>query len=317
MVYWLTRMASWLAGHVPRRVRMRIAGPLTVLVYYAWAAKRHVTIANMAQILGTSPADPRARRLARTSWRNYGRYISDFFYLPNATPKEILARAHDSTPAPGAFGLVDEARSAGKGVIIVSAHFGAWDVAGIIVGTHVPLHILVETFADPRMDRLVQEQRRGLGMEVIRMEKTPRQILRVLQQNGVVAVAVDRPLSPGEGVPITFFGRRCYVPGGIAQLALKSGAAILPGCCWYDENFSSTYYIGSGPLLYPEPTGDRRADIIALTQRIFDALEVYIRQRPDQWAMFRAFWPEGEATEAEPRTNAAPAGSMPRGAAHG
>lgn len=306
MVYWFSRLASWLAGMVPRPMRLRIAGPFTLLVYYAWAAKRRVTIANMAQVLGTSPHDPRARRLARDSWRNYGRYISDFFYLPNATPQEILARMRDMTPAPGSFAVIDEALAAGKGVILVSAHFGAWDVAGVMVASHTPLHIIVETFDDPRMDRLVQEQRRGLGMEVIRIEKTPRQILRRLQQNGTVAVAVDRPMPAGEGVPVEFFGRTCWVPGGIAQIALKTGSAIVPGCCWYDTNFSSAYYIGAGPLIWPEATGDRDADTQRLMQQMFTALEAYVKERPEQWAMFRAFWPEEEVATKPQAANGAP-----------
>jgi lauroyl/myristoyl acyltransferase len=116
----------------------------------------------------------------------------------------------------------------------------------------------------------------------------------VLQGNGVIGVAVDRPVGADEGVPITFFGRQCYVPGGIAQLALKSGAALLPGFCWYDDEYSSAYYVSAGPLIIPESTGDKHADTIALTQRMFDALESEIHQRPEQWAMFRRFWPERE-----------------------
>src|SRR5271165_4632328 len=291
MVYYLIRVASWLAGRVPREARLAIAGSVTVLVYYAWISKRRVTIENMAQILGTSTSDPRAHRLARISWRNFGRYVSDFIYLPNTTRDAIVARLKDTTPSPGAYALVDEARAAGKGVILVSTHFGAYDVAGIAVANHCPVHLIVETIKDPRMDNMWQEQRHQLGMEVLRIEKTPRQILRVLQGNGVVAVAVDRPEPVGEGVPIQFFGRECWVPGGIAQIALKSGAAILPGYCIYDEDYSTTYYLGAGPVILPEPTTDRKGDVIRLTQRMFSALETQIRERPDQWAMFRRFWP--------------------------
>ena len=300
MVYYLIRFASWLAGHMPRSWRLRVAGSVTELIYWGWVSKRRVTIENMAQILGTSPRDRRARHLARTSWRNFGRYVSDFIDVPNTTREEIVARVRDMTPSPGAFGLLDEARAHGKGVLLVSAHFGAYDVAGIAVATHCPIHLIVETIKDPKMDRMWQEQRRELGMEVLRIEKTPRQFLRVLQDNGVVAVAIDRPMPAGEGVPITFFGRRCWVPGGIAQIALKSGAAILPGFCWYDETYSSTYYLAASEVIYPEHTGDKRADTIRLTQRMFDALEVFIRERPDQWAMFRAFWNGHGAAEMLP-----------------
>lgn len=298
MVYYLMRLAHWLARRVPRPVRLAVAGPLTVLVYYAWGAKRRVTIANMAQVLGTSPRDPRARKLARDSWRNYGYYLSDLFYLPSATPDEIIARTQDTTPAPGTMALIDEARALGKGVILATAHFGAWDVAAAAVATHVPLHGVVESLPDPRMDHMLQNQRRTFGMEVLHIEKTPRPMLRVLQDNGVLAVAVDRPLSPTEGVPVRFFGRTCYVPGGIAQIALRTGAAVVPGACWYDASFSSTYYLGAGKVIYPQSTGDKRGDTIVLMQRIYDALEEFIRPRPEQWAMFRRFWPAAD-TEAK------------------
>jgi KDO2-lipid IV(A) lauroyltransferase len=296
----MTRFVQWLAGRVPRPVRLRVAGPVTVLVYYAWAAKRKVTIANMAQILDTTPTDPRARFLARLSWRNYGRYLSDFFYLPSATREEILGRMRDETPAPGSFALVDQALAPGKGAFLVSLHFGAWDVAAVYVASHRPMHILVESFADPRMDKLVMDQRQKVGLGILRIEKTPRQILRVLAQNGIVGVAVDKPVPPSEGVPVTFFGRTCYVPGGIAALALKSGAAILPGYCRYDPEYSETYYISAGPVIFPENTGDKSGDIQRLTQRMFDALEDIVARYPEQWEMFRAFWPESGAAAALP-----------------
>lgn len=305
MVYYGLRLAAWLAARVSRRVRMAIAGAVTELIYLGWVSKRHATNANMAQILGTSPGDPRAKRLARVSWRNFGKYISDFVNIPNTTREAIVARIHDTNPPPGSFGLLDEALARGKGAIVVSAHFGPYDVAAIAVASHVqPVHVIVETIKDPKMDRMWQEQRRALGMELLRIEKGPRQMLRVLQENGVVAVALDRPLPPGQGVPITFFGRRCWVPAGMASIALKADAAVVPGYCIYDEQYSDTYYLGAGPVIVPEHTGDKRGDVARLTQRMFDALEAQIRARPDQWAMFRRFWPEHDVEAPAPASAA-------------
>lgn len=292
MVYWFTQFASWLAGKIPRRVRLAVAGPLTTLVYYAWASKRRVTIANMAQALGVTPADPRARRMARQTWRNYGRYLSDFFYLPNSTREQVLARLSDATPEPGSFVGLTEAMAEEKGLIIATAHFGAWDIAGVMVAAHRPLYVLVDSFTDPRMDDLIQGQRAQFGLQVLRAEKSPRPILRALRENHAVAILADRPMSADDGVPITFFGRRCYVPGGVAQLSLLSGAPVAVGGAYYDEAFSSTYHMLLADVIHPERTGDRDADVCALTQRIFSVLEGMIAQRPDQWFMFRSFWPE-------------------------
>ena len=297
MVYWLTQLASWLAGKVPRRARLALAGPLTTLVYYAWVSKRRVTNANMAQILGVTPQDARARRLARQSWRNYGRYLSDFFYLPNATREQVMARVRDTTNTPGALSLIGAAATHGKGVIIATAHFGAWDIAGVAVASQQPLYVLADTFTDPRMDDLIQGQRAQFGLRVLRAEKSPRPILRALQENQAVAIVADRPLAEGEGTPITFFGRRCFVPAGVAQLSLLSGAPIAVGGAFYDDQFSMTYYLLLDEMLYPERSGDRQADAAALTQRVFSALERMIAQHPDQWYMFRPFWPE-QATQA-------------------
>jgi lauroyl/myristoyl acyltransferase len=294
MRYWLLRAATWLAARVPRGARIAVAGVGATLAFSLWRSKQRATVANMAQIIGADEHDPYAFRLARDSWRDHGRYITDFLALsarPHQVSDYVVAHWRDEASAPGSLNLLDEARAAGKGVLIVTCHFGAWDVAGLITATRAPLHVVAERFSDPRIDTLVEAQRNAMGMQVLWMEKSPRQILRVLQQGGMVAILVDRPLPAGEGTPIEFFGRRCYVPSGVAQLALLSGAAIFPGFAYYDEAFSPTYYTKVLPHFFATRTGDREADVIATTQRIYDALASVIRPRPAQWAMFRPFWP--------------------------
>jgi KDO2-lipid IV(A) lauroyltransferase len=247
----------------------------------------------MAQVLGTDAGDRRARDLARRSWRNYGRYVAEFFYLPSSNVKEVLARLTDTTPAPGWAARLDEAAAAGHGVLVPTAHFGNWDAAGVVVGSHLPLHVIAETFPDARLNAMVQRQRAALGMTVMPLEGSPRRIMRVLREHGAVATPVDRPLPPSEGVPVTFFGRRCYVPGGFAQLALLTGAVIVPGFVWYDESYSPTLYSFAAAPILPTASGDRAADVIRLTQLVYDAIEEAVRAHPAQWYMFRPFW-QGE-----------------------
>jgi lauroyl/myristoyl acyltransferase len=302
MRYWLLRAATWLAARVPRGARIGVAGVGAALVFYLWRSKQRATVANMAQIIGAGEHDPYAFRLARDSWRDHGRYISDFLAFsarPERVRDYVVAHWRDAQPAPGSLALLDAARAEGKGVLIVTCHFGAWDIAGLITATRAPLHVVAERFDDPRIDVMVEAQRNAMGMQVLWLEKSPRQILRVLQQGGMVAILVDRPLAEGEGVPVEFFGRRCYVPGGVAQLALLSGAAIFPGFAYYDEKFSSTYYTKVLPHFFAVRTGHREADAVATTQRIYDALETVIRPRPAHWAMFRPFWPAEPATASE------------------
>jgi lauroyl/myristoyl acyltransferase len=299
--YWMMRLLVWLTGHVPRKARLAVSGALGELVYFGWRSKRLVTIANMAQVLGVAPGSPEARWAARRSWRNYGRYTSEFFYLPNASVDDIITRIEDTTPAPGWRARLEAVHTSGRGVLFPTAHFGNWDVGGVVVASIVPLHAIAETFSDPRLNRLVVEQRAKLGMSVINSEGSLRRVVRVLQDGGNVATPVDRPLAEGDGVPVTFFGRRCFAPSGTAKLALKTGAYVMPGFVWCDEEYSTTYYgYAAEPILY-EPTSDREADVIALTQCIYDAIESVVRKHPTQWYMFRPFWPDdGDASAATP-----------------
>ena len=118
-----------------------------------------------------------------------------------------------------------------------------------------------------------------------------RPILRLLQQNQFVAIVVDRPVAEHEGTEVTFFGRKTYVPSGPAALALKSGAAIVPGFVWYGQR--NELNIRAFPPIFPqERKGEERtSEISRLTQLIYDTLEEMIREWPTQWYMFRQFWP--------------------------
>jgi KDO2-lipid IV(A) lauroyltransferase len=297
----MMRLMVWLAGHVPRRARLAVAGALAEAAFLVWRSKRLVTNANMAQVLGVMPDAPDARRAARRSWRNYGRYMAEFFYLPNAYVPDIIARIEDTTPAPGWRGRLEAVSSSGRGVLFPTAHFGNWDVGGVVVASIVPLHAIAETFPDPRLNALVVDQRAKLGMSVINSEGSLRRVIRVLQDGGNVATPVDRPLEEGDGVPINFFGRRCYAPSGTAKLALKTGAYVMPGFVWNDERYSATYYGYAAEPIHFEPTSDREADVIALTQRIYDEIEHVVREHPTQWYMFRPFWPAEDGTSDLPQ----------------
>jgi KDO2-lipid IV(A) lauroyltransferase len=292
--YWFVRGGSTLAGRIPRTLRHALGGMLGTGSYLGWRAKRLVTLQNMAQVTGLPIKDPRVQYLAYASWKNYGRYAADFLHFPHLNLETLEDHIYDiSDGGQGWQAEVEKAQERGKGVIFSSAHFGNWDIAGATVGKRMPLSIVVETFDDPRMDQFIQDQRREKGMTVISMESSMRKLLRALQQNQIVAIVADRPVSREQGVPITFFGRTTYVPAGPAALALKSGAAIVPGYVWYGER--EGYLLRAfSPIIPRDCQGKeaKQAEIIRLTQEIYNAQEAMVRAWPTQWYMFRAFWPQ-------------------------
>ncbi len=289
-VYWLTRGGSKLAKWTPQPLRKRLGYAIGTGSYLAWRSKRLITQANMAQVTGKPRRDPRVKYLAYASWRNYGRYAADFINFSNIAANAIENSTVDVTDGDTSWLThLEQAKQAEHGVIFVSAHFGNWDMAAAILARHTPISVVVETFADGRLDTLIQNQRREKGITLIPMERSPRRILRVLQQNQVVGLLVDRPVAAKQGTPVSFFGRTTYVPSGPAALALKSGSPILPGFVWYGSR--NELMLRTFAPIFPQSSGDRTADICALTQRIYDSLEEMIRAWPTQWYMFRQFWP--------------------------
>ena len=292
-VYWLARGGSNLAKWTPRPLRERLGYAIGTSSYWAWRSKRLVTQLNMAQVTGKAVNDARVQHVAYASWRNYGRYAADFMNFANMAIEDIERSTVDVTEgATSWLTYLEQAKQAGRGIIFVSAHFGNWDMAAAILARRIAFSAITETFADERLNTLLQNQRKEKGVAIIPLEGSPRRILRALQQNQLVGLLVDRPVTAKQGTPVRFFGRTTYVPSGPAALALKSGAAILPGFVWYGPR--NKLLLRAFPPIFPQPSGDRSGDIVAVTQRIYDSMEEMIRAWPTQWYMFRQFWPTEE-----------------------
>jgi len=170
----------------------------------------------------------------------------------------------------------------------VGGHVGLWDYAPGVVARRYPGHmyLLVEPFASPRVEGLIQGQRAAQGSSIIQMTDI-RGIVRALRGNGIVAVLIDRPVED-DGVPVTFFGRPAMVPGGAARLASLTGAALIP--CYFRRGIRGGYESKLYPPIEMSRTRDRAADVRRTTQQLLDILEGIIRERPEDWYMFRDFW---------------------------
>ncbi|GIF47125.1 KDO2-lipid IV(A) lauroyltransferase [Asanoa ferruginea] len=291
-VYWLANSGIAVAGRTPRTVRHGVASTLTLASYLGWRSKRLVTQENMAKVLGLPATHVLVRRAARRSWSNYGRTAASLICLPYENMPDVDARTRDLTEGTSWRECVESAMAPGRGAIITTGHFGSWDLAGAIAARHVPLSAIADTFKDPELNRLLQGHRREKNVEIIPVSGAARRVMQELAARRAVAIVVDRPVTSQRGVEVTFFGHRCHVPAGAATLAVKSGAAIMPGYVWYAPN--NGYYIRAFPPMFPRPvTGnaERAAEIARLAQYMFACQEEVVRQCPTQWFMFRRFWP--------------------------
>ena len=124
----------------------------------------------------------------------------------------------------------DCAQRRGKGVLFLTGHMSAWELAPFAHALYGhPLHFLVRPVANPRVDALINRYRCLSGNQPIEKNRSARAILKVLGEGGTVGILADTNTSLEEGVFVDFFGRPASTTSGIARIALRTDAAVIPG----------------------------------------------------------------------------------------
>jgi phosphatidylinositol dimannoside acyltransferase len=283
--YRLWQLVTAVVRRLPPRAGYAIAGIIGTAGYYLWPRGRRAMQRNYRRVLRGAPASE-VRRIARQSLVNYCCYLADFIRFPSLSPQQLVAfvTGEDS------FRSLDRALERGKGAIIVCMHFGNWDLgAGAAAARGYPVTVVAETFADPRLDKMVTGARERLGMSIVKMERAGPSLFRALKHNGLLAILIDRPV-PGDGVQVAFFGEQVEVPAGPARIALRSGATVIPAAFARSDPLAMTVTILCDFGIAFQPTGDELRDVCELTQAIMRSHERFICEHPEQWYMFREMW---------------------------
>jgi len=235
---------------------------------------------------GTFEAERRIRTLARRQMAGYGQVMLDLITLPS-----IAGKVHADTKDTAGWHHLDRALRAGRGIVFATAHLGSWDAAGAAVASHCApgtVFAVAEPFTDPRLEALVTGERAQYGLGVVPMTDV-RRMVRTLRDGKVLGVLIDRPVTSGDGVTVSLFGRDTILPAGAAALATLASTVIVPGFLLRrpDGGFEGEIL----PPIEPIRTGNRQADLAATMQLVVQSLEPAIRRNPHQWYMFRDMWP--------------------------
>jgi KDO2-lipid IV(A) lauroyltransferase len=190
-----------------------------------------------------------------------------------------------------------KAREAGRGVLFLTGHLGNWELSALAHGLYGhPMHIIVRPLDNPYLDRLVARYRTLSGNRIIEKTDSPRRILEALAANHAVGMLMDQNASPENGVFVNFFGVQACASTGLTRIALRTGAAVLPGFALWEPR-ENRYALRFWPPVELERSGDEEADVRANTQKMQALLEQIIRQYPDQWLWIHRRWktrPPGE-----------------------
>ncbi len=241
---------------------------------------RRAVMANLRHVLGPSASDDEIRRTARRTFRNFGRSIADFLRFPRLSKKSLSRMAQGEV-----LGAVQKELERGKGVILLGAHVGNWELGGAMLSlSNFSLSAVAMPHRNVLIDRFFVKRRMAKGIRVVSGREATSELLSALRQNGCVGILGDRNVV-GRGIKRDFFGAPALVPYGHVTLSLRTGAPIVPSFVIRNRGAHFT-------LLTEEPILPRKGPgaFEELMDRCLRVMEKYVRQYPDQWFAFEPIW---------------------------
>jgi Kdo2-lipid IVA lauroyltransferase/acyltransferase len=232
------------------------------------------------------------QEILRKLYRNLGWLLGEFCQMKNYTPENTRAFLRYE-------GLEHflSARDEGNGVLIVTGHLGAWELSSFyhsLMGH--PMSIVIRRLDNPWVDDLVNRIRCQHGNQVLHKDDFARGLLGCMRRGETVGILMDTNMTPPQGVFVDFFGHLACTASGLARVAMKTGARVLPGFLLWEDS-AQQYVLRFGVPIPLTSTGDTETDVIANTALFTRVIEEYIRRYPDQWLWVHRRWktrPAGE-----------------------
>jgi len=287
----LFSLGSFVVGALPRALVYRGASGLGSLAFTFRPALRRQAIENYAPVLRLPDGDPEVRRVARAAVIGYAQLIADFLLMPRLGRARLLDMIE-----PVGLDRLREVVDAGKGAIVVTPHFGNWDLAAAAAAASgFKVTVVTEKFGPEGMNRKVVAARGRLGLKVVPLSiAAGKASVNALRRGEVVGLVCDLP-KDGRNVAVNLVGQRAMVPAGPALLSLRSGAPVVPITCLRVADGKYRLDV-QAPLSRPREEASE-ADVTAYAQAIVDRFEAPLRAHPEQWYLFSPMWGRVGAAE--------------------
>jgi KDO2-lipid IV(A) lauroyltransferase len=285
---WLEYAAAWAGvkflGLLPRPVARFVGACFARASFLLRPPLRRTAMRNLTLAFPDWTDDDR-RKALRGMVRQIGWMIGEFSQFPKYTRQNI----EDIVILDG-FENFDAARRHGKGVLFLTGHMSAWELAPFAHALYgYPLHFLVRPVANRRVDALINDYRCLSGNRPIEKNRSARAILKVLGEGGTVGILADHNTIPEESVFVDFFGIPASTTSGLARLALRTDAAVVPGFLMWDVGRRKYRLCFQSPVELVR-TADEEADVVVNTARFTRVIEEYVRAHPDQWLWVHKRW---------------------------
>jgi KDO2-lipid IV(A) lauroyltransferase len=278
-------------GILPRPLARAAAITLALLIYLLHFRLRHVGMRNLALAFPEQTKRERARILRR-EFTSLGRQLAEVCHFPKYTLENVSqVITYDG------FENYERAHARGKGVLFLTAHFGGWELSAFAHSLHGhPLHVVMRPLDNIYLDRLMQKYRTMHGNTTVDKDDFVRGLLGAMKKGETVGILMDTNMTPPQGIFVDYFKIPACTASGLARIALRTDAAVVPGFTIWDPVLRK-YRLHFDPAVELLRTGNDETDIAANTQLFTKIIEDYVRRYPDQWLWVHRRWktrPAGE-----------------------
>jgi Kdo2-lipid IVA lauroyltransferase/acyltransferase len=271
-------------GVLPRSLARAVGIGLGLLIYLLHGKLRRVGMRNLDLAFPQKSAGER-RKIVRGVFTSLGRQFAEVCLFPLYTRENIgQVVIYDG------FENFDRAAQLGKGVLFLTGHLGGWELSAFSHSLYGhPLRFVMRPLDNPYLDRLVRDYRTMHGNIPILKHDPVRELLRAMKEGATVGILMDTNMMPPQGIFVDFFGIPACTPSGLARIALRTDAAVVPGFTLWDPVLRK-YRLRFDPALKLIRTGDSDADIVANTQLFTTVIEDFVKRYPDQWLWVHRRW---------------------------
>ncbi len=281
----LYRIGRYVALIFPLKFSYGAACLLADMHYFMYRKERRAITENLKVILNKHSDEDgeKLKIIARKVFRNFAKYLVDFLrfsrigmdYIKRFVKLEGLSN-------------IEEALKRGKGVIVLSAHLGNWELGGYVLGKMgYAMNAVVLAHKNEKVNEFFINQR-GMGnFKSIEIGASLRGCYKVLKNNELLALLGDRNFS-NAGLMTEFFGKKALMPKGPSVLSIRTGAALVPTYIVREKD--DTFKMIFEKPIYAESGDKEDYAVEKLMRRYLSSIENMIRRYPEQWYVFRDFW---------------------------
>ena len=268
---------------IPLAVRKAIFISVFKLFYYLSPKSRLIVLHNLRRSFPEMNTDE-IIKIAKGVYRHFAMVAAEFFDLPLITKENI----HEWVDVEGLENY-QAAIAKGKGALSIVAHFGNWELMTIAIPLYLkPMYIVYRPLDSPVIDNMVEYVRTMQGNELIPKGGSGKQVMELLKENNIIGILSDQNVAAYEGVFVDFFGRPACTGVGLAVMAMRSSAPVIPA--FMARQPSGKYKLILKPAIDVVCTDDYNADLVVNTQRFTKIVEEIVREYPDQWFWFHQRW---------------------------